>query len=34
MDDRNEFRGSKNDGKELWGGRKWPEMAKKVLKLR
>ena len=25
----NEFRGSKNGGKELWGGLKWPEMARK-----
>ena len=25
----NEFRGSKNGGKELWGGLKWPEMAGK-----
>ena len=24
-DNGNEFRGSKNGGKELWGGRKWPE---------
>ena len=30
MDHGNEFRGSKNGGKELWGGRKWPEMAEKV----
>ena len=29
MDHGNEFRGSKNGGKELWGGRKWPEMAGK-----
>ena len=25
----NDFRGSKNGGKELWGARKWPEMAGK-----
>ena len=25
MDHGNEFRGSKNGGKELWGGLKWPE---------
>ena len=29
MDHGNEFRGSKNGGNELWGGRKWPEMAEK-----
>ena len=29
-DHENEFRGSKNGGKELWGGRKLPEMAEKV----
>ena len=26
----NEFKGSKNGGKELWGGLKWPKMAGKV----
>ena len=31
-DHRNEFRGSKNGGKELWGGLKWPEMAGKLQK--
>ena len=25
----NEFRESKNDGNELWVGRKWPKMAEK-----
>ena len=25
----NEFKGSKNGGNELWGGLKWPKMAKK-----
>ena len=25
----NEFRGSKNGGKELWGGLNWPKMAGK-----
>ena len=34
MDHANEFRGSKNGGKELWGGLKWPEMAEKVENLR
>ena len=29
MDHGNEFRGSKNGGNELWGGRKWPKMAEK-----
>ena len=31
-DHRNEFRGSKNGGKELWGGLKWSEMAGKFKK--
>ena len=26
----NEFRGPKNGGRELWVGRKWPEMAGKI----
>ena len=25
----NEFKGSKNGGKDLWGGLKWPKMAEK-----
>ena len=29
MDHGNEFRGSKNGGKELWGGLKWPENGQK-----
>ena len=29
----NEFRGSKNGGKELWGGLKWPENGRKIKKL-
>ena len=29
MDHGNEFKGSRNGGKELWGGRKWSEMARK-----
>ena len=29
----NEFIGSKIDGKELWGGRKWSEMAGKIKKI-
>ena len=28
-DHENEFRGSKNGGKEIWGGLNWPEMAEK-----
>ena len=31
-DHENEFRGSKNGGKELWGGLKWPKMAEKSQK--
>ena len=34
MDHGNEFRGSKNCGREVWGGLKWPDMAEKVEKLR
>ena len=33
MDHENEFRGSKNGGKELWGGRKWQENGRKSGKL-
>ena len=33
MDHGNEFRGSKNGGKELWGGLKWPENGRKTGKL-
>ena len=29
----NEFRGSKNGGKKLWGGLKWPENGRKIKKL-
>ena len=29
MDHENEFNGSKNGGKELCGGRKWPKMVEK-----
>ena len=32
MDNGNEFRGSKNGGKELWGGLKWPENGRKSRK--
>ena len=34
MDHGNEFIGSKNGGKEVWVGRKWPEMAGKSRKTR
>ena len=33
MDHGNEFRGSKNGGKELWGGLKWLENGRKIKKI-
>ena len=33
MDHGNEFRGSKNGGKELWGGLKWSENGRKIKKI-
>ena len=33
MDHRDEFRGSKNGGKELWGGLKWSKNGRKSGKL-
>ena len=33
MDHGNEFRGSKNGGKDLWGGLKWPENGRKIKKI-
>ena len=32
MDNGNEFRGSKNGGKELWGDLRWPKMVGKSQK--
>ena len=33
MDHVDEFRRSKNGGKELWGGLKWPENGRKINKI-
>ena len=33
MDHVNEFRGSTNGGKDLWGGLKWPENGRKIKKI-
>ena len=33
MDHVEEFRRSKNGGKELWGGLKWPENGRKIKKI-